>query len=390
MSRCTGNDEGLKKPAPRILILTGSFGHGHITAARNLGRAFRAALGTGARVDLLDFFAHAYPVSSRVLQCGHAFAVNSAPALWKQLYRLADTRSAELIPFKTFSQKLSRYLADYRPSAVVSVFPMFSLLMEQLYPDKATRPFPFFTVITDAITINAIWCQGNSDLLFVTDEWSKDALINVGIPGERIRAHGFPLAAPFHLPAETLGDPAKAPLRILYLPTTRTGHVKATLDRLVPWAQEHEASLTLVLGHHRPRLASVMRKAEDAMPEERLTTHEWRDDVPALMKQHHLTLTKAGGATVNEALGAKCPLLLNYVIPGQEEGNLQLVRHYHCGRYVRRTTELPRVLDEVLVEDGAALWKQFRRNLSQLNRHQASERIVGDILAQLDPSTRSA
>ena len=40
---------------------------------------------------------------------------------------------------------------------------------------------------------------------------------------------------------------------------------------------------------------------------------------------HHLVISKAGGATVQEAIAARCPMIVNQVIPGQEEGNARLI-----------------------------------------------------------------
>ena len=35
--------------------------------------------------------------------------------------------------------------------------------------------------------------------------------------------------------------------------------------------------------------------------------------------------SKAGGATTQEAIAAKCPMIINQVVPGQEEGNARLI-----------------------------------------------------------------
>ena len=377
---------GLNK-RPFILILTGSFGHGHNTAARNLEDAFRQSVGPDARVEVVDFFSLAYPRINALLRKGYAFAINSVPAIWKQLYRLADARSSSLVPFKAISRKLDRYLTEQQPCAVVSVFPFFPLLVGQTYPDKAARSYPFFTVVTDAIAINAIWCQGQSDLLFVTDQWSKDIVLAQGVAAECVRDYGFPLSLPNELTTEPLGLPSRDGPRILYLPTTRTAHVRTTLNHLVPWCLEHDARLTLVLGDHHERLSRLVKEVESQFPESQLSIHGWHDGVPSLMRRHHVTLTKAGGATVSEALGAECPLVINYVVPGQEEGNVELMNRSDCGRSIKDAKELPNILTEILIKNDAALWQQLRQNLQRLNRAQASQRIVEDVLGYSSSQT---
>jgi processive 1,2-diacylglycerol beta-glucosyltransferase len=49
------------------------------------------------------------------------------------------------------------------------------------------------------------------------------------------------------------------------------------------------------------------------------------------MAASDVVLTKAGGATVHECLAAGVPAVVNYVIPGQEEGNLELLERLGCG-----------------------------------------------------------
>ncbi len=377
---------GLKnQSAPLILILTGSFGHGHNTAARNLEAAFQRALGPGAAVEVVDFFDEAFPRTNGLLRRGYAFAITSAPAVWRQLYRLADGRGSSFFPLAAVGRRLKRFLDERRPAAVVTTFPGFPLLMKALYERPEERPFGFFTVVTDAISINAVWCQGDSDLLFVADRWSKEVVADEGVALDRVRAHGFPLSeAPAVMPLEAPTGPEGGRVRLLYLPTTRTAHVRATLEELLPWCRAHGAELTLVLGTHGNRLRPLVVEAVDRYAlEDAVTVHGWRDDVPTLMRQSHLTITKAGGATVSETLGAQCPVLLNHVVPGQEEGNVELVHRSDCGQRIDAVHELPKWLSQILVDDDAAVWKRYRKNLEELDRAKASDRIVEDVLAGL-------
>lgn len=375
----------MQNSQPRILILTGSFGHGHNTAARNLESAFLQALGPETPVEVVDFFDGAYPVTNRLLKRGYGFAINSAPALWKQLYRLADNRGPTLLPVKAMGRRLQCLLAERQPAALVATFPGYPLLMEQLYARPKIRPFAFFTVITDAISINSVWCQGNPDLVFVTDTWSRDVVEAEGIPRDRVRPHGFPLAPAPNGAGLSPGALPGIP-RILYLPTTRTAHVRKTLEALAPWCRTHGAHLTLVQGTHEKRLRPLMQTLQTQLPVSQLVIHGWRDDVPTLMRQSHLTITKAGGATVSETLGALCPVILNYVVPGQEEGNVTLVVRSDCGQRIDDARALPMALTQILIQDQAARWHRYRANLRALDRSNAARRIAEDVLAH--PQTR--
>ena len=46
---------------------------------------------------------------------------------------------------------------------------------------------------------------------------------------------------------------------------------------------------------------------------------------------HHVVVSKAGGATTQEAVAARCPMIVNQVVPGQEEGNCELLLRHGAG-----------------------------------------------------------
>ena len=96
-------------------------------------------------------------------------------------------------------------------------------------------------------------------------------------------------------PVQTTGEP----WRVLYLPTTKAAHVQQTLPALISWCRSRQAVLTLVLGTHEDRLRPVVEKViQNRGAQDHVSIFGWRDDVPLLMRQAHLTVTKAGGATV--------------------------------------------------------------------------------------------
>ncbi len=57
----------------------------------------------------------------------------------------------------------------------------------------------------------------------------------------------------------------------------------------------------------------------------------WTNRMPELLMSHHLVITKAGGATVQEAIAARTPVIISQVVPGQEEGNARLIVENECG-----------------------------------------------------------
>jgi predicted metal-dependent phosphoesterase TrpH len=86
-------------------------------------------------------------------------------------------------------------------------------------------------------------------------------------------------------------------------------------------------------------------------------------------------VAKAGGAMVQEAIAARCPIIINQVIPGQEEGNARLVRKLGVGAVVENSRELRDVVEEAFAHKSRQ-WQEWRDNLQKVSGPDAALRIA--------------
>ena len=115
-------------------------------------------------------------------------------------------------------------------------------------------------------------------------------------------------------------------------------------------------SLTIVLGRHAQRLRSTVNAEADNETE----IIEWTNNIPELLNKHHLVIGKAGGASVQEALASSCPMIIDSMIPGQEEGNAELVANYGAGLIATNPKSLDITIRNILKENGAK-WLSMRK-----------------------------
>ena len=101
----------------------------------------------------------------------------------------------------------------------------------------------------------------------------------------------------------------------------------------------------------------------------------WSDQLPRLMLESHLLISKAGGATVQETIAAKCPMIISQVVPGQEEGNARLIEETQSGAVATRAEAII-VAAERAFADDARLWREWSENISRLSRPRASLEIA--------------
>jgi processive 1,2-diacylglycerol beta-glucosyltransferase len=92
----------------------------------------------------------------------------------------------------------------------------------------------------------------------------------------------------------------------------------------------------------------------------------WTNQMPRLMLTHHLVITKAGGATVQEAIAGRCPMIFNQVLPGQEEGNARLVEEAGVGVVAEKNREAAEWVAKAFEGTarfggaGGRIWPRFR------------------------------
>jgi processive 1,2-diacylglycerol beta-glucosyltransferase len=90
-----------------------------------------------------------------------------------------------------------------------------------------------------------------------------------------------------------------------------------------------------------------------------------------MMYENHLLIGKAGGATVQETIAAKCPMIINHVVAGQEEGNARLIVETNSGVIARSPGEVVTQVRRAF-DDGAKQWREWNGNISKLSRPRAA------------------
>jgi processive 1,2-diacylglycerol beta-glucosyltransferase len=329
----------LPRDHTQAAVLTASFGDGHLSAAKGIVSALHRS-GVNAPLPL-DLLKAAKPDTVDFLNAAYRTVITRWPWLWRKLYQLADSVPVGEVPIDftgAVTRRIAAYLNQSRPATVISTYPLYAHLIGQLF---GNRPLPFglITVVTDSTTINRAWLSNTQGHYAVTDRDSAEFFLGSGIPEDRVHVTGFPVDPCFAMQEDSAGKPNDfSPLRILYTPSTRNELVRKNLQALRELTDRHKIPLhlTMVLGRHEQRLHQVV---ESCAPENTRIIG-WTDNMPALLSSHHLLIGKAGGASVHEALAAGCPMLVDYVVPGQEEGNaIKLVR-LKAGIIARSSEEL--------------------------------------------------
>lgn len=347
-----------------LLILTAGYGEGHNAAARGLLAASQK-LGLNAEIgDAFTALGTHYDRSRRQ----YIDLINRAPQVWAFVYGWVD--KLPLVEFqlpllRAVVDELERILQEKRPRVVISVYPLYSYFLARLFPRKP--PFAFHTLITDSITINRVWLRAPSDSFIVPNQATATVLKNLGAPVEKTHNFGFPVNPRFAEDRPHRPDPREG-ARVLFMINAGKDTADQVVARLVKIPNLH---LTVTVGRDE-ELRQRVTEAASGYP---LEIHGWTQQMPELLMTHHVLIGKAGGAAVQETIAAETPMLITQVVPGQEEGNAQLLFESGCACLCPTPEALAQQIER-LFEHDANLWRQWAENIATLSRPNASIEIV--------------
>jgi processive 1,2-diacylglycerol beta-glucosyltransferase len=358
----------------RILILTAGFGEGHNSAARGVRDGLARVAPNQVDVELRDLFAKAYGPINEVVRRSYLALVNSTPRAWGIVYRWLDRKTDYDTEFRRLTRLKSHFaplLADFRPEIVVCSFPAYANVLQEILGPK--RHCKCVVVVTDSITINASWYRSPADYFLVANEQSASVLRAVGVAPEKIKVFGFPVSPKF---ADFTNDrqlPSNnSKPRVLYMIHAATRGSPELVRRLTDLG----VGLTVTIG----RADKLLPAIEGAINGRPAKIVGWTDQLPRMLYESHLLIGKAGGATVQETIAAGCPMIINHVVAGQEEGNARLIVETNSGVIALSPREVVAQIKHAFGND-AKQWREWAANISKLSRPRASLEIASFLMS---------
>ena len=314
----------------KIFVCSAGFGEGHNTAARNLCTALNALAETPGEVEaeFVDILGQNSPRVYKTFRKGYVMLMNRAPKLWSSMYRLIDSGSSTGSPLTRATMSMlgaeRRYLADKlareKPAAVVSTYPIYGYMLDDIARLGGPTDFLRVTVVTDSISINHVWHHCGSDFFSVANEETAAVMRDAGVPGEKLRVLGFPVEPRF---AAAEGMPPRPDVtgphgrRVLYMINAGRKSAPEIVQRLLAL---EDIELTVTVGRDE-EMRAMVEKAISASDRTLRPVNliGWTKEVPVLLATHHLLISKAGGATTQETIAAKCPMIISQVAPGRRK-----------------------------------------------------------------------
>jgi len=331
------------------LVLTAAFGEGHNAAARNLAAALAE---NGVAVEVHDIFAEAYGPANSFVRRLYLLVINHAPLLWRAMFLVLDRTgvvSGGIGVFGRAARLLGQTISRLKPDVIVSTYPGYGYLLGLIRKRNEAGAASLVTVVTDSLTVNSVWFRCGSDFFLVPNDETAAAMSDAGVPAEKIRVTGFPVPLVFAEPAPPRDG---AVFEVLFMVNSAHHLAADVVEALIKIEGIH---LTVTVGRDAELDRTIKGIAE--AEGKHIEIHGWTPDISNLIRRSHLLISKAGGATVQEALAAKTPMIITQIVPGQEEGNARLLIESGAGELATTPAAIAEAVRRTFA-DGGQLYRE--------------------------------
>lgn len=337
----------------KILIFYGSYGGGHLSAARNI-RDYIENNYTDCEIQLVDCIEYINKILNKVTTKAYTDFSRNARWIWKQIYYGSEKGGLSKISNsinRVMAVKLNKLLQEFNPNLIISTHP-FSSQMCAILKKKQKINCKLATVMTDYAP-HSQWLVAHEfvDYYFVAHEGMKEELIERGVDSKKIFATGIPLSNRFLLSynkSKILAEYNLSPNKktILFFAGGEFGFgkdktfnmLKSIIDNF-PYLQVIAiAGRNIKIKERFDELVSATNSGDS------VKILSYTNQVPELMSVADLVITKPGGLTTTESLASGLPLIVIDPLPGQEEENAKFVEKNGAGIWIRENDDIKTIL----------------------------------------------
>lgn len=340
----------------KILIFYGSYGGGHLSAARNI-RDYIQTNYKNSEVLLVDCIEYINKFLNKVTTKAYVDFSKNARWIWKQIYYGSENGGLSRISNsinRVMSIKLNNLIQDFNPSLIISTHP-FSSQMCALLKEKKKISCKLATVMTDYAPHNQ-WLVAHEfvDYYFVAHEGMKEELIARGVNKMKIFATGIPLSNRFLLhydKAKILKDYNLSPDKktILFFAGGEYGFGKDKTFNMLKSIISNFPYLQIIAiaGKNVKMKERFDELVSETNSSDSVKILAYTNQVPELMSVSDLVITKPGGLTTTESLASGLPLILIDPLPGQEEENAKFVEINGAGIWIKKGDDIEKILSNI-------------------------------------------
>lgn len=318
----------------RILILTASYGSGHLTASHYLNEAIKKLYPREVESEIFDLVKLGNHRVTHFARNYYEKTVEYFPFLWDLTYRLTNYRQIFRITnifAEPLYQPFYRLFSEKKPDLLISVHPYWNYILEA-YSKRFHQKIKYLMVITDSISIHYSWLSEIVDYYFVPNQDTAEVITRMGAQPEKIKVFGFPVNPELGQSFDRnkflngLGLNPELPVILFTLGLGKMEKVTEVIKKLGNYVGL-QGQILVICGKHKEIYTELSGRKYFSPTR----IFSWVENMVNYLKTADLVVTKAGGAIVTECLAAGKPIIITRITPGQEVGNAELIKKHKLG-----------------------------------------------------------
>ncbi|WP_418222863.1 MGDG synthase family glycosyltransferase [Clostridium isatidis] len=354
----------------KVLILTTSTGEGHNQAANSIANTF---MKYSYEVITYDFLKSNSKILTNLLVKGYEIAASFFPKTYGFLYNISNTLFiTKIISFIFYflNKKVYKFIRNSNPDVIVVTHP-FAVSIATNIKNKIN--IPIITIVTD-FKAHGAYISDKVDAYIVGSNETKNNLIEKGILKDRIFVYGIPVKDKFFKEKINLSGIDKGDYFNVLLMGGSMGlkNISQVLKELLN--NSCKLRITVVCGKNEELRNNLLKKYNNNIKNKKLHILGFSNDIDVLMDYSDLIISKPGGLTSTEAINKRLPLIIPFVIPGQETENVEVLQANGCAIYLNNLLELNLLVSDLI--NNPDKLKKIEESMANLSSSYSKDNIV--------------
>jgi processive 1,2-diacylglycerol beta-glucosyltransferase len=376
----------------KVLVLSASAGAGHIRAAQAVERAFRE-LGAAREVRHVDTLEYTNKLFRRLYAKAYLDVVNRMPEVLGWLYDYLDKpwerERRRLALDKLNTRPFVKMLRQYQPDIIVCTHFLPAEIVSWLKARE--RLMSRQAIVVTDMDVHAMWLCHHYEQYFVALPETREHLMQLGIPQEKLTVSGIPIDPVFGVEKDKREMRRKHGLRedVCTILVSAGGFGVGPIEHLFQSLLElrHEAQAVVICGRNEELRARLEQLAGNLPSGARVQIKPigYTTSMDEYMAASDLLLGKPGGLTSSEALARGLVMVIVNPIPGQEERNSDHLLEEGVAIRCNNLPVLAYKIDKLL--DDRERFQEMKASARRLARPRAAQEIVSKLLSMKEQFT---
>lgn len=374
------------KKTKKILIFYGSFGGGHLSAAKAIEDELLTK--DNVEIKLIDSLKYINKGFNKISTSVYNKISRDSPWFWGKLYFSANKGPLNKFLYSSnslASSKLNKAINDFNPDTIICTHPFPAQTCVYLKKHKKLNA-KIAVVITD-YEIHSQWYSKHEYInhIFVGSSKMKDDLILKNVNPNKIHVTGIPIRKEFRKKfnkreiLESL-DFKENKKTFLFFGGGELGFGKTLPLTTLESALKifNDSQFIVISGKNEGLYKNLKHIIEKNNAKNRTVLLKHTDKIPEYMHISTAVFSKPGGLTTTEAIVSELPFIVFGPLPGQEYANTAFILENETGTFISTEDRTEYILKSLKEHENS--FKEMKENIKKIKKPNSSIEIANIIL----------